>query len=183
MTMSRRDKLDIANISISAASLGVGIAALCLNEKKEDTMDNTERYHLAKSRSRDEGKGKKALKREARAKKQSKQNMIREYANSIDYSGPIIMPNEKGRFQDYGTPKEQERSWVAMEVNSRTGGDRQAVVCSSKEEARQRAVCMRNAHRKGSKQSKDCIQGYARIDTSTTIDVPAELSKQTAYRV
>ncbi len=182
MTMSRRDKLDIANLSISAASLGVGIAALCLNEKKkEDRMDNTERYHLAKSRSRDEGKGKKALKREARAKKQSKQNMIREYANSIDYSGPIIMPNEKGRFQDYGT--DRERSWVAMEVNSRTGGDRQAVVCSSKEEARQRAIVMKNAHRKGSKQSKDCIQGYARIDTSGTIDVPSELSKQTAYRV
>lgn len=32
----RRDRMDLASLAISAASLGVGIAALCLNEKKEE---------------------------------------------------------------------------------------------------------------------------------------------------
>ena len=32
----KRDRIDMASLAISAASLGVGIAALCLNEKKEE---------------------------------------------------------------------------------------------------------------------------------------------------
>ena len=58
-----------------------------------------------------------------------------------------------------------------MEINSRTGGNRQAIVCSSKEEARNRALDMKSAHRSGSQQCRDCVQGYAQMDTSKTIDV------------
>ena len=58
-----------------------------------------------------------------------------------------------------------------MEINARTGGNRQAIVCSSKEEARNRALDMKAAHRSGSQQCRDCVQGYAQMDTSKTIDV------------
>lgn len=119
--------------------------------------------------------------------------------SEIGYTGTVIVLNEKGGVQQAlglvpleeekvstsNTKPKTEGAWVAMEYNSRSGGDRQAIVCGSKTEAKNRALGMKNAHRKGSKQSKDCIQGYAKVDTSESIDV-AKIFKNkntTVYRV
>jgi len=171
--MNRRDRIDIANMTISAASLGVGILALCLNEKG-DNMAN--RIDSSKYSSR------KDLKR-AYAKE-----IKRMAVADVGYTGTVVVLNGKGEQTAYGlVPLDERRkpgrpvqkakapgkegSWVAMEINTRTGRDRQAVVCSSREEARSKALSMKNAHRKGSRQSEDCVQGYALMDTSKGIDV------------
>lgn len=171
--MNRRDRIDIANMAISAASLGVGILALCLNEKG-DNMAN--RIDSSKYSSR------KDLKR-AYAKE-----IKRMAVADVGYTGTVVVLNGKGEQTAYGlVPLDERRkpgrpvqkakapgkegSWVAMEINARTGRDRQAVVCSSREEARSKALSMKNAHRKGSRQSEDCVQGYAWMDTSKGIDV------------
>ena len=186
----KRDRIDMASLAISAASLGVGIAALCLNEKKEEgKMAN--RIDSSKYTNRKD------------LKKAYAKEIKRSAVSDIGYTGTVIVLNEKGQQVSYGlvpldsfeskntTPrtskntkskstkssnasknaKTDSRSWVAMEINSRTGGNRQAIVCSSKEEARNRALDMKSAHRSGSQQCRDCVQGYAQIDTSKTIDV------------
>ena len=186
----KRDRIDMASLAISAASLGVGIAALCLNEKKEEgKMAN--RIDSSKYTNRKD------------LKKAYAKEIKRAAVSDIGYTGTVIVLNEKGQQVSYGlvpldsfeskntTPrtskntkskstkssnasknaKTDSRSWVAMEINSRTGGNRQAIVCSSKEEARNRALDMKSAHRSGSQQCRDCVQGYAQIDTSKTIDV------------
>ena len=243
--MNRRDKLDLLNTTLSAASLGVGILALCLNEKKEEDImpsraelekAKEERKAAALQRKTATQKRKKAKEeakaraQEQKAKKAEGQTKIRNYANSIGYSGPIIMPNAKAgeafaviplsELGSYGygagpkktakkspakkeiknapakkstalkktAPKKAAKSngktaWVAMEVNKKTGGDRQAVVCSSEAEAKRRALEMKNAHHKGSQQSKDCIQGYARLDTSKSIDVSGAFARPSTVRV
>ena len=174
----KRDRMDAASLIISAASLGVGIAALCLNEKGEKDMPNkidSSKY----SKRRD-------------LKKAYAQEIKRAAVSEIGYTGTVIVLNEKGEQVQYGLvplenrkivsekrplPKTQTRkSWVAMEINSRTGNDRQAIVCSSKEQARAKAEAMKKAHRSGSKQSMDCVQGYALMDTSETIDVAKAVS-------
>ena len=186
----KRDRIDMASLAISAASLGVGIAALCLNEKKEEgKMAN--RIDSSKYTNRKD------------LKKAYAKEIKRSAVSDIGYTGTVIVLNEKGQQVSYGlvpldsfeskntTPrtskntkskstkssnasknaKTDSRSWVAMEINSRTGGNRQAIVCSSKEEARNRALDMKAAHRSGSQQCRDCVQGYAQMDTSKTIDV------------
>ena len=191
----KRDRIDMASLAISAASLGVGIAALCLNEKKEEgKMAN--RIDSSKYTNRKD------------LKKAYAKEIKRAAVSDIGYTGTVIVLNEKGQQVSYGlvpldsfesknasaskstkssnaskntkqaskstksgNAKTDGRSWVAMEINSRTGGNRQAIVCSSKEEARNRALDMKSAHRSGSQQCRDCVQGYAQMDTSKTIDV------------
>ena len=187
----KRDRIDMASLAISAASLGVGIAALCLNEKKEEgKMAN--RIDSSKYTNRKD------------LKKAYAKEIKRAAVSDIGYTGTVIVLNEKGQQVSYGlvpldsfeskstkssstskntkskstkssnaskNAKTDSRSWVAMEINSRTGGNRQAIVCSSKEEARNRALDMKSAHRFGSQQCRDCVQGYAQMDTSKTIDV------------
>ena len=187
----KRDRIDMASLAISAASLGVGIAALCLNEKKEEgKMAN--RIDSSKYTNRKD------------LKKAYAKEIKRAAVSDIGYTGTVIVLNEKGQQVSYGlvpldsfeskstkssstskntkskstkssnaskNAKTDSRSWVAMEINSRTGGNRQAIVCSSKEEARNRALDMKSAHRSGSQQCRDCVQGYAQMDTSKTIDV------------
>lgn len=173
----KRDRIDMASLAISAASLGVGIVALCLNEKKEEgKMAN--RIDSSKYTNRKD------------LKKAYAKEIKRAAVSDIGYTGTVIVLNEKGQQVSYGlvpldtfeskstkspnaskNAKTDGRSWVAMEINSRTGGNRQAIVCSSKEEARNRALDMKAAHRSGSQQCRDCVQGYAQMDTSKTIDV------------
>lgn len=187
----KRDRIDMVSLAISAASLGVGIAALCLNEKKEEgKMAN--RIDSSKYTNRKD------------LKKAYAKEIKRAAVSDIGYTGTVIVLNEKGQQVSYGlvpldsfeskstkssnaskntkskntgssnaskNAKADSRSWVAMEINSRTGGNRQAIVCSSKEEARNRALDMKAAHRSGSQQCRDCVQGYAQMDTSKTIDV------------
>ena len=173
----KRDRIDMASLAISAASLGVGIAALCLNEKKEEgKMAN--RIDSSKYTNRKD------------LKKAYAKEIKRSAVSDIGYTGTVIVLNEKGQQVSYGlvpldsfeskstrssnaskNAKTDGRSWVAMEINARTGGNRQAIVCSSKEEARNRALDMKAAHRSGSQQCRDCVQGYAQMDTSKTIDV------------
>ena len=169
--------MDAASLLISAASLGLGIAALCLNEKGE-TMANkidSSKYSTRKD-----------------LKKAYAKEIKRAAVSDIGYTGTVIVLNERGEPVQYGlvplenrkavsersslarkgNPKSQtSKSWVAMEINSRSGGDRQAIVCSSREQAKAKATAMKKAHRSGSKQSRECVQGYALMDTSETIDV------------
>ncbi len=186
-TDSEKERMDWAGLLISGASLVVGIAALCLNEKGDDLTDKQTpqmQYKVAKQAKRDASKERKAAKMKARAAKTQKQTQIREYAGGIGYDGPIILLNER----EYGLvplenrkivkeretaplPSKASGTWVAMEINSRNGRDRQAIVCGSREEARAKALKMKRAHRPGSQQSKDCEQGYAKVDTTRSIDV------------
>ena len=193
MTYTDNDKqrMDWASLLVSGASLAVGVAALCMNEKGESMTERKEnqspamQYKIAKQAKKDAYKERKTVKLNARVEKAKKQTMIREYAGGIGYDGPIILLNEK----EYGLVPLQTskptQSWVAMEINSKNGSDRQAIVCGSKEEARTKAMKMKNAHRQGSKQSKDCEQGYARMDTTRSIDVGRWFAGKegTLYRV
>lgn len=224
----KRDYRDSASFIVSVASLGIGVAALCMNEKPEDGNDlqagdkmsdcrnckcdgkgctknckgkggpvksrNATDKLLAEARAekKEAIKEKKAAAAQRKAKKarakaakdqlkaehSSQQQKIREYAKSIGYTGPIITPNAKGDYEDINIAPSKKsngnnssKAWVAMEMNKRTGGDSQAIVCSSKEEAEARARRMKRAHQAGSQRAKDCIQGYARIDVSKPIDV------------
>ncbi len=171
--MNRRDRIDLVNMTISAASLGVGILALCLNEKGDNMTNNID---SSKYSSRKD------------LKKAYAKEIKRMAVTDVGYTGTVVVLNGKGEERAYGLVPLNDRrkpgrpvqkakapgkegSWVAMEINSRTGRDRQAVVCSSREDARSKALSMKNAHRKGSQQSKDCVQGYAWMDTSKGIDV------------
>lgn len=172
----KKDRMDAASLLISAASLGLGIAALCLNEKGE-TMANkidSSKYSTRKD-----------------LKKAYAKEIKRAAVSDIGYTGTVIVLNERGEPVQYGlvplenrkavaerkpparkpTKTQTSKSWVAMEINSRSGGDRQAIVCSSREQAKAKATAMKKAHRSGSKQSRECVQGYALMDTSETIDV------------
>ena len=172
----KKDRMDAAGLLISAASLAVGITALCLNEKGE-TMANkidSSKYSTRKD-----------------LKKAYAKEIKRTAVSDIGYTGTVIVLNERGEPVQYGlvplenrkavaerkpparkpTKTQTSKSWVAMEINSRSGGDRQAIVCSSREQAKAKATAMKKAHRSGSKQSRECVQGYALMDTSETIDV------------
>lgn len=224
----RRDYRDATSLMVSIASLGIGVAALCMNEKPEGQNDfekgdkmsdckncnsrtcngrsctrsnnakgktpvrsrnelsTDEMLAKAKREKKEAAKARKAAKAQnqaakarQKAERNSQQEKIRAYARSIGYSGPIITPNTKSDFEDagyYGTASQSTKStnkaWVAMEMNKRTGGDRQAIVCASKAEAEARAKKMKASHVKSSQRSKDCIQGYARIDVTQPIDIP-----------
>lgn len=127
-------------------------------------------------------------------KKAYAQEIKRTAVSEIGYTGTVIVLNEKGEQVQYGlvplenrkivsdrkpasrSKTQTRKSWVAMEINSRTGKDRQAIVCSSKEQAKAKAEAMKKAHRSGSKQGMDCVQGYALMDTSETIDVAKVVS-------
>ena len=176
----RKDRMDRAGLALSAASLGVGILALCLNEKKEDRMNKIDRSRYSKRRD---------------LKKAYAKEIKRVAVSDIGYSGTVIVLNDKGEQRTFSLiPVEnrkkiqeprKKKSWVAMEINSKTKGDRQAIVCSSKEQARLKAEAMKKAHRKGSQKSKQCRQGYALMDTSEKIDVARWFSgdEGTMYRV
>lgn len=221
----RRDYRDQAGFAVSVASLGLGVAALCMNEKNDleqgDEMScknctkgctgkgctkngkaksdpvksrnaTDQRLAEAKAQRAEAKKEKKAAAAEKKAaqsrakaakdrqkaERSAQQEKIRAYAKEIGYSGPIITPNAKGDYEDINTRASgksntaSSKKWVAMEMNKRTGGDRQAIVCSSKQEAEGRAKRMKRAHQKGSQRDKDCVQGYARIDVSEPIDIP-----------
>lgn len=202
----KRDRIDMASLAISAASLGVGIAALCLNEKKEegnmanriDSSKYTNRKDLKKAYAKEikrsavtdigytgtvivlNGKGEQAsyglvpLDAYQNRKKTASKNTKSKNTKTASKNGKTASGNTKAASKNTGSPNASGNdgmSWVAMEINSRTGGSRQAIVCSSKEEARDRALAMKNAHRSDSRQCRDCVQGYARMDTSRTIDV------------
>lgn len=195
----KRDRMDLASLAISAASLGVGIAALCLNEKKEGEVERmVNKVDSTKYTNRKD------------LKKAYAKEIKRAAVSDIGYTGTVIVLNEKGEQISYGLvpldgfvngnrkivsnngasnngkPKKSNntkskstrsggsqktsKSWVAMEMNTRTGGSRQAIVCTSKDEARSRALAMKNAHRSATV-ANECKQGYALMDTSKTINV------------
>ena len=177
MEQKRKDRIDYTGLALSAASLGVGILALCFNEKKEEDMKKIDSTKYSTRRE---------------LKKAYAKEIKRTAVSDIGYTGTVIVLNERGEPVQYGlvplenrkavserssparkgNPKSQtSKSWVAMEINSRSGGDRQAIVCSSREQAKAKATAMKKAHRSGSKQSRECVQGYALMDTSETIDV------------
>ena len=193
---TKKERMDAASLLISAASLGVGIAALCLNEKGENAK--TGETNMANRIDSTKYTNRKDLKK-AYAKE-----IKRAAVSEIGYTGTVIVLNEKGKEVRYGLiplenkmparsaakpkakPKTQssKKSWVAMEMNRRTGSDRQAIVCSSMNQARSKAQSMKNAHRSGSQTCKDCVQGYAYIDTSKSIDVKkAVANKDRFHRV
>ena len=176
----KKDRMDAASLLISAASLGLGIAALCLNEKGETMANKIDSSKYSTRRD---------------LKKAYAQEIKRTAVSEIGYTGTVIVLNERGEQVQYGlvplenrkmvaeAPKRKspsktqtKKSWVAMEINSRTGNDRQAIVCSSKEQAKAKAEAMKRAHRSGSRQSRDCVQGYALMDTSQSIDVAGMVS-------
>lgn len=111
--------------------------------------------------------------------------------SEVGYSGPVFVLNKPANKKRAPAPKKAParsspgRRWVAMEMNRRTGGDIQAIVCESRAQAEDRAESMRLAHKKGSARSRDCIQGYALMDPSRGIDVPAwfEGRRGVVYRV
>lgn len=210
----KRDYRDSASFAVSVASLGLGVAALCMNEKNDlekgeemsckncrsgtcrnctgktvrskNEASADELLAKAKAEKKEAAKRKKAAKAQNKAAKDrqkaersAQQEKIRAYAREIGYTGPIITPNAKSDFDDYydrpvasQSSRASDKAWVAMEMNRKTGGDRQAIVCSSREEAESRARKMKRAHQNGSQRSKDCIQGYARIDVTQPIDIP-----------
>ena len=177
----KRDRMEMASLVISAASLGLAFAT-CLNEKGEKEMPKT--IDSSKYSTRRD------------LKKAYVQEIKRTAVSDIGYTGTVIVLNERGEPVQYGlVPLENRKivaekppagkksaktqtknSWVAMEINSATGKDRQAIVCSSKEQAKAKATAMKKAHRSGSKQSRECVQGYALMDTSKSIDVAAMFS-------
>lgn len=185
----KKDRMDMASLVISAASLGVGIAALCLNEKTEEGKEMANKIDSSKYSTRKD------------LKKAYAKEIKRTAVTDIGYTGTVIVLNEKGEQTSYGlvpldvygnrnakgssckTGKKKsgsksgkprsdpgKKSWVAMEMNTRTGGNRQAIVCSSRDEARNRAISMKKAHRSETV-AAECRQGYAQMDTSKTIDV------------
>lgn len=189
-TDEQKQKMDRASLIVSTASLAVSAMALCLNEKGERDNMSTDatpdmQYKIAKQARKDANRERKATKLNAKAEKAKKQTSIRQYAGSIGYDGPIIMLNQK----EYGlVPLEkvpEPMAWVAMEFNSKTGGDRQAIVCKDREEAKRKAMRMKDAHKTGSKQCRDCQQGYAKMDTTKRIDVKKWFDGKagTLYRV
>lgn len=165
-----KERLDLANLVVSTASLGLAAAALCLNEKPIRTGDDRMASRVEPGRYGTRKDLKKAYRAEIK----------KAAVTEIGYTGPVIVLNEDGRDVRYGIVpldveperrKSPPKSWVAMEMNARTGGDRQAVVCGSRTEAERRATAMKRAHKKGSSKERDCVQGYARIDVSEPIDV------------
>ena len=187
----KKERMDTASLLISAASLGVGIAALCLNEKGEAKQGET---NMANKIDSSQFTNRKDLKK-AYAKE-----IKRAAVSEIGYTGTVIVLNEKGKEVRYGLiplenkmparaskPKTKtktqasKKSWVAMEMNARTGSDRQAIVCSSREQARTKAQGMKAAHRAGSKTCRDCVQGYAYIDTSKSIDVRKTVTDRNSF--
>ena len=153
----RRDRMEAAGLTLSAASLGVGILALCLNEKGEHSKQG-EKEMAGKI---DSG----AYDSRRKLKKAYAKEIKKTAVSEIGYTGPIIVLNEKGVPKKYGlVPITEERkrkmSWVAMEMS---GKEKQAIVCNSKEEARARAERMKRSNRNG-------MHGYAYVDTSD-IDV------------
>lgn len=208
----KKDRIEVASLGVSTASLLVGIGALMLSLNKKGEIKMAEQSpamqrKLAKQRKKDAASARKTAKLNSQADKIEKQAKIRQYAKDNGYNGPIIMFNDKskrvsiqspsGEKQTYklvpveqktskpvkkvakptkvaskpkATPKSKKK-WVAMEINKRTGGNVQAIVCENMDEAQKRAMQMKRSHVKGSQPSKDCVQGYALMDTTKDIDV------------
>jgi hypothetical protein len=189
----KKERMDAASLLISAASLGVGIAALCLNEKGENKTEQEGTTMVNKIDS-----SKYTTRKDL--KKAYAKEIKRAAVSEIGYTGTVIVLNERGKEVRYGLiplenkmparaskPKTKaktqssKKSWVAMEMNARTGSDRQAIVCSSREQARSKAQGMKAAHRAGSKTCRDCVQGYAYMDTSKSIDVRKTVTDRNSF--
>ena len=162
--MDKKEKMEAASLMVSAASLGVSVAALCLNEKKKEGRKMAARIDPSDYTNRKDLK--KAYAKEIR----------RTAVSEIGYTGPIIVLNEKGKSVKYKlvplknkvSKKESKKpitkngqfSWVAMDYNPSTG-ESHSVVCKTKEEAKRTARGM----------SRYKIQGIAKIDTSKPFNV------------
>mgnify|MGYP007092424383 CR=1 FL=1 len=86
----RRDRMDLASLAISAASLGVGIAALCLNEKKEEGIEMANRIDSSKYANRKD------------LKKAYAKEIKRSAVTDSGYTGTVIVLNEKGEPASFG---------------------------------------------------------------------------------
>ncbi len=175
----RKERIDLANLAISSASLGLAALALSMNSKG-DTMAN--RIDPSKYATRKD------------LKKAYSAEIKRAAVSEVGYTGPVIVLNEGGRNVKYGIvpltktgkggskprakpkskPKTRAKSgksnaatmdWVALETGP--GGSRQAIVCASREAASAKARAMKRSH--GS--SRGYAHGYARVDTSERVDV------------
>ncbi|MBR4504215.1 MAG: hypothetical protein IKP20_04510 [Candidatus Methanomethylophilaceae archaeon] len=176
----RKERIDLANLAISSASLGLAALALSLNAKGEDTMAN--RIDPSKYSTR------KDLKKAYRAE------IKRASVSEVGYTGPVIVLNEGGRKVRYGivplkpgtkkgkaNPKprakarapskrasakrEASMDWVALEMGP--NNSRQAIVCASREAASAKARSMKRSRAS----SRGYVHGYARVDTSKRVDV------------
>jgi|GEM_PF-1229419 len=184
-----------AGLAVSIASLAVSVAALCLNEKpeskntfknkgkKDDKMNQTQTVKTGTDMKQEKQRARE-IKKAKKVTKARVENQIKAKAVELGYTGTVIVLNTKDGEKRYRltpienkkktpvkkkvTPKVDNRSWVAMEINARTGNGRQAIVCGSMDEAKRKATAMKRAHR--SPQSP-FIQGYALMDTSKGIDV------------
>lgn len=215
----RKDMRDTLSLLVSAAGLGVSIAAMCLNTKQQPndlnkgerdmlrvqdtvsrmngsardypgerqysvgTMTAEEKMAEAKARTQAADKEKKAEKmltkankQTAKIKKTEQKRLIRETVSDVGYTGKVILLNTKsGKTEQYRlvpvkNGSKTAKAWVAMEMNTSTGGNRQAVVCASKEEAVRKAEGMKRAHREDPNKAR-FSQGYAYVDTAKPIDV------------
>ena len=79
-TDDEKEKMDWAGLLLSGASLAVGIAALCLNEKGENMTEKETpqmQYKVAKQAKKDASEQRKAAKMKARASKTQKQTQMK----------------------------------------------------------------------------------------------------------
>ena len=201
----KRDAREVASLVISAASLAVGIAALSLNEKPEEgekiptkTIKDIKRDEKAfTARKRQEMDDLEVhLRNEALGKgyRVSKIKIVSANGKSAEYDlvpvankKPIAKPKTKKTEKPKATTKtaakpKSTHKYVAMEMNRNNGRDMQAIVCNSESEAKRTAKGFKDAHRKGSQRSKDCVQGYIRTDTSN-INIPRSFRSAKMTRV
>jgi hypothetical protein len=168
----RKERIDLANLAISSASLGLAALALSMNSKG-DTMAN--RIDPSKYATRKD------------LKKAYSAEIKRAAVSEVGYTGPVIVLNENGRSVRYGIvplktesrkkpkapakkaparkPRAAAMDWVALEMGP--GGSRQAIVCASREAASAKARSMKRSRAS----SRGYVHGYARVDTSRRVDV------------
>ena len=110
MEQKRKDRVDYAGLLLSAASLGVGVLALCMNEKKEEEMNKIDSTKYSKRRD---------------LKKAYAKEIKRAAVSDIGYTGTVIVLNGKQKQEYRLVPVEnrkivQKKNWVAMEITSRS---------------------------------------------------------------
>ena len=80
MEQKRKDRIDYTGLALSAASLGVGILALCFNEKKEEDMKKIDSTKYSTRRE---------------LKKAYAKEIKRTAVSDIGYTGTVIVLNGK----------------------------------------------------------------------------------------
>lgn len=190
--------VSVASLAVSVAALCLNEKPESKNTFEKDEVDKMEGKPTKNKMDmdmKDVRKRKREIKKAKKVVKANVKNEIQAKALELGHTGTVIVLNTKeGEMRYRLTPindgkkkspkkkaapkkkpvsrsKEDRRSWVAMEINTHTGGDRQAIVCSSMDEAKKVAQSMKRAHRSGSIRSQACVQGYALMDTSKGIDV------------